>query len=111
MTNSNRPCSIINNDDKLKPCLRHLKQKDLILEDTHLSDIDRINKLVAVVSIAFTWAYKAGIYLHQHIKPIVIKKHTIKAHSFFKYGLRFIANALLVRFDQLLTLIKVLSCT
>jgi len=81
------------------------------IEDAHLSDTDRIDKLVAIVSIAFTWAYKAGIYAHQNIKPIVIKKHKRKAHSFFKYGLRFITNALLVRFDQLLTFINVLSCT
>ena len=87
------------------------KTKGFNIEDTHLSDIDRIDKLVAVVSIAFTWAYKAGIYMHQHIKPIVIKKHKRKAHSFFKYGLKFITNALLVHLDQLLTFINVLSCT
>ena len=104
-------CLIINNVGKLKPCLKHLKQRDLILEDTPLTDIDRIDKLVAVVSIAFTWAYKAGIYLHQNIKPIAIKKHKRKAHSFFKYGLKFITNALLVHLDQLLTFINVLLCT
>ncbi len=77
------------------------KTKGFNIEDTHLTDIDRIDKLVAVVSIAFTWAYKAGIYVHEHIKPIVIKKHKRKAHSFFKYGLKFITDALLVHFEQL----------
>ena len=66
------------------------------MEDTHVRDTDRRDKLVAVVSIAFTWTYKAGIDAHQHIQPIVIKKHGRKAHSFFKYGLKFITNALLV---------------
>jgi hypothetical protein len=47
------------------------------MEDTHLRNIDRIDKLVVVVSIAFTWAYKAGIYVHQHIKPIIIKEKLI----------------------------------
>jgi hypothetical protein len=45
------------------------------MEDTHFTATDRINKLVAVVSIAFTLAYKAGIQAHQYIKPIAIKKH------------------------------------
>jgi len=87
------------------------KTKGFNLEDTHLRDIDRIDKLVAVVSIAFTWAYKAGIYAHQHIKPIIIKKHGRKAYSFFKYGLKFLTNALLVHPHQLLCFINVLSCT
>lgn len=96
---------------QIETMFKAFKTKGFNIEDTHLSDIDRIDKLIAVVSIAFTWAYKVGIYVHQNIKPIVIKKHKRKAHSFFKYGLKFITNALLVRFDQLLTLINVLSCT
>ena len=96
---------------QIETMFKAFKTKGFNIEDTHLNDIDRIDKLVAIVSIAFTWAYKAGIYVHQNIKPIVVKKHKRKAHSFFKYGLKFITNALLVRFDQLLTLINVLSCT
>jgi hypothetical protein len=96
---------------QIETMFKAFKTKGFNIEDTHLSDIDRIDKLVAVIAIAFTWAYKAGIYVHENIKPIVIKKHKRKAYSFFKYGLKFITNALLVRFDQLLTFINVLSCT
>jgi hypothetical protein len=96
---------------QIETMFKAFKTKGFNIEDTHLSDIDRIDKLVAVVSIAFTWAYKAGIHAHQNIKPISIKKHKRKAHSFFKYGLKFITNALLVHLDQLLTFINVLSCT
>lgn len=81
------------------------------LEDTHLRDADRIDKLIIVVSIAFTWAYKTGIYVHEHVKPIVIKAHKRKAHSFFKYGIRFIINALIVNTDKLIALINVLPGT
>lgn len=80
------------------------KTKGFNIEDTHLTDIDRIDKLVTVVSITFTLCtstHKANCY--QETKR--------KAHSFFKYGLKFITNALLVHFDQLLTFINVLSCT
>lgn len=106
-------CSLIRYRERwqVETLFKALKSKGFNMEDTHLNQTDRIDKLVAVVSIAFTWAYKAGIYVHQHVKPIVIKKHQRKAHSFFKYGLRFIANALLVHIDQLLTFINVLSCT
>jgi len=96
---------------QIETMFKAFKTKGFNIEDTHLSDIKRIDKLVAVVSIAFAWAYKAGIYAHEHIKPIVIKKHKRKAHSFFKYGLKFITNALLVHLEQLITFINVLSCT
>jgi hypothetical protein len=96
---------------QIETMFKAFKTKGFNMEDTHLRDTDRIDKLVAVVSIAFTWAYRAGIYAHQHIKPIVIKKHGRKAHSFFKYGLKFITNALLVHPHLLLTFINVLSGT
>ena len=96
---------------QIETMFKAFKTKGFNMEDTHLRGIDRIDKLIAVVSIAFTWAYKAGIYVHQNIKPIVIKKHGRKAHSFFKYGLKFITNALLVHSHLLLNFINVLSCT
>lgn len=96
---------------QVETLFRAMKTKGFNIEDTHLSEIDRIDKLVAAVSIAFTWAYKAGIYVHHYVKSIEIKKHKRKAHSFFKYGLRFIANALLVHPDRLINFINVLSCT
>jgi len=96
---------------QVETLFKALKTKGFNVEDTHLSNMERIDKLVACLTIAFTWAYKAGIYVHEHVKPIAIKKHKRKAHSFFKYGLKFIANALLVHLDRLVTFINVLSCT
>lgn len=96
---------------QIETMFKAFKIKGFNIEDTHLNDIDRIDTLVAVVSIAFSWAYKAGIYAYQHIKPIVVKKHKRKARTFFKYGLKFITNALLVHFDQRSTFINILSCT
>jgi hypothetical protein len=40
-----------------------LKTSGFNIEDTHLTDIERISKLMALVLIAFAWIYKAGIYL------------------------------------------------
>ena len=51
-----------------------MKTSGFNLEHTHLTDIDRIENLVALVTIPFCWAYLVGIYLHEQVKPIRIAK-------------------------------------
>jgi len=50
-----------------------MKSSGFDIEKTHLQGIQRIEKLILLVMIAFVWCYKIGIYLHQ-INPIKIKK-------------------------------------
>ena len=89
-----------------------MKTSGFNLEDTHLTDIDRIEKLVALITIAFCWAYLVGIYLHEHEKPIRILNNGRMAKSFFKYGLTFIALVLLnAGFQSDIDIFKFLSCT
>jgi len=96
---------------QIETAFRALKSSGFNIEDTHLTDIDRINKLFAIVIVAFTWAYKIGIYLNA-IKPIKIKKHGRRAKSIFKYGLVFLANVLLSnRLEDFELCCKFLSCT
>jgi len=71
-----------------------MKSGGFDIEKTHLTDLERIEKLVLLVTIAFVWCYKVGIYLHD-LRPIKIKKHGRKAKSIFRYGLDYIANSLL----------------
>jgi hypothetical protein len=80
---------------QIETMFKALKTSGFNLEDTHLSDLDRISRLLSLLCIAFIWAYLTGIYRHENIKSIRIKKHGRKAYSFFKYGLTFIAHALL----------------
>jgi hypothetical protein len=84
------------------------------MEDTHLKDDERINKLLVIISIAFFWAYKAGVQKDE-TKPIKIKKHGRKAYSFFKYGLSALRDLLLNgksrEKSQLKSFLKILSCT
>jgi hypothetical protein len=80
---------------QIETMFKALKTSGFNLEDTHLKDLERISKLLSLLCIAFIWAYLTGIYRHENIKPIEIKKHGRKAYSFFKYGLTFIAHALL----------------
>ena len=80
---------------QIETMFRALKTSGFNLEDTHLRDLERISRLLSLLCIAFIWAYLTGINRHKNIKPIKIKKHGRKAYSFFKYGLIFIAHALL----------------
>jgi hypothetical protein len=96
---------------QIEMCFKAMKSSGFDIEKTHLQDIQRIEKLVLLVMVAFVWCYKIGIYLHQ-ISPIAIKKHGRKAKSIFKYGLNFLANALLNSENQNDTnLFQFLSCT
>ena len=97
---------------QIETAFRALKTSGFNIEDTHLSEIERIEKLFALVMVAFTWAYLVGDYLHRYIKPIPIKKHGNKAKSLFKYGLTYIATVLLNAFFQDdIDIFKFLSCT
>ena len=97
---------------QIETAFRGLKTSGFNIEDTHLTDIVRIEKLFALVTVAFTWAYVVGVYLHQFVKPIEIKKHGNKAKSLFKYGLTYIATVLLnSSFQPDIDVFKFLSCT
>jgi len=90
-----------------------MKSSGFYLEDTHLTDMARLSKLLAMRFIAFVWAYPAGTDKHENIKGIKIKKHGRKAYSFFKYGFIRIACALSNPNNNkdLQKCIKLLSCT
>jgi hypothetical protein len=80
---------------QIETAFRALKSSGFNIEDTHLTDIDRIDKLFALVIVAFTWAYIVGIYVHTHLKNIKTLAHGRMAKSLFKNGLTVIANVLL----------------
>ena len=96
---------------QIETAFKALKTSGFNIEDTHMTDIDRITKLFSLVLIAFVWAYKAGIYLDS-ICPIKVKKHGRKAKSLFKYGLTFLSNVLFSNdIDKFKMCCKFLSCT
>jgi hypothetical protein len=79
---------------QIETMFKGLKSSGFNIECTHLTDLYRISKLLCVLCLAFIWAYLTGIYKHNFIAPIKIKKHGRRAYSFFKYGLIFISHAL-----------------
>jgi hypothetical protein len=87
-----------------------IKSAGFHIEDTHLKDQERLNKLLAVVAIAFLWVYRVGEY-NNTITPIQIKTHQRRACSIFRYGLDQL-NKALQHDDQLVRIyIQLLSCT
>lgn len=71
-----------------------LKGRGFNFEDTHMTDLERVNKLMALLAIAFCWCHKMGEWRHG-VKPIPIKTHARPAISLFRYGLDFIVDILM----------------
>lgn len=71
-----------------------LKSRGFNFEDTHVTDRNRIKRLLVVAVIAFCWAHRVGEWQHEQIKPITVKKHQRLAKSIFRVGLDFINEAL-----------------
>lgn len=70
-----------------------LKKRGFHLEETHLKALDRLKKLMAMVSIAFVFCWQVGYYYHHNRSPIALKKHGYKAKSFFRKGLDLLRSA------------------
>ena len=96
---------------QIESAFKALKSSGFNLEDTHLCEASRVQKLFALVLIAYTWAYVVGIELDK-LSPIKIKKHGRRAKSLMRYGLDYITKIL---FCNDLTKLKMccefLSCT
>jgi hypothetical protein len=64
----------------------HLKTKGFNMEDTHITDRDKLSTLCAVLAFAVALAVKTGVAASR-INPIPIKKHGRRAWSLFALGL------------------------
>nr|RNJ64976.1 MAG: hypothetical protein EDM05_33485 [Leptolyngbya sp. IPPAS B-1204] len=90
-----------------------LKSRGFCLESTHLSEPERLSRMIALLTIGLCWAFRTGEWLAVQ-KPIVIKKHGRKARSIFRFGFDFLRRTLLnleERQTELLQALQFLSCT
>jgi Transposase DDE domain len=87
-----------------------IKSAGFNIEQTHLTDAKRLEKLFAIIAIAFVWIYKIGQYQNQH-KSIKTKSHGRREFSIFRYGLDNLSKAVLFDYQLVITFIKLLSCT
>ncbi|WP_083543836.1 transposase [Myroides odoratimimus] len=79
---------------QIETLFKAFKSSGFNIEDTHLKKIDRIEKLLMLVMIAFVWCYKIGDYIDT-IKPIKIKNHGNRLMSVLKLGLDYLSRLLL----------------
>lgn len=68
-----------------------LKPRGFRLEDTHLTEIERISKLLSLLTIAVSWAMLAG-ELEVQATPLKTKKHGNLEKSFFRLGFETLRN-------------------
>jgi hypothetical protein len=89
-----------------------LKSRGFNLEDTHMTDLKKLSKLMALLAISFCWAWKMG-HWRQQKKPIRIQTHQRKAKSVFRYGLDWLQKIMINRNSNkhLTIAFKLLSCT
>jgi len=97
---------------QIETMYKAMKTGGFNMEDTHLTDLGRLSKLLCLICIAFALVYQVGVYRDKSIKQIKVKNHGRKSNSFFRYGLNYVAHALLCAVIQDIdVLVKILSCT
>jgi hypothetical protein len=89
------PQSVYKKRWEIEVMFQCMKGRGFNLEETRITDAQKIDRLIFLLSIAFCWMYKTGDKKSQE-KPIELKKHGRKAKSIFRYGLdeicSFLAN-------------------
>jgi hypothetical protein len=70
-----------------------LKARGFCLEDTHMTKIERTEKWLAILALAFAWAYRTGQWLEKK-KATPLKNHGRKIISCFRRGYDFIRQTL-----------------
>jgi hypothetical protein len=80
---------------QIETLFRGLKTSGFNLESTHVIHMDRLEKLILVVMIAFVWCYKIGDFIDANFKKIKIKKHGNREISVFKHGLEYLSRVVI----------------
>lgn len=71
-----------------------LKSRGFRLEETHMTEGEKLKKLIGLLGIAFSWCHKVGQWLNEE-KPLKVKKHGRLAKSIFRLGLDYVRAILL----------------
>jgi len=74
-----------------------LKGRGFRFESTHMTNHQRIEKLMILLAVGFCWAHKVGEW-RAEVKPIPMNKHQENRrpqYSYFRYGLDYIRENLL----------------
>jgi len=77
----------------------HLKKRGFNFEDTHLTAAAKVDRLVAVLAVAFTLCHRWGAILDEK-KSTKKKKHGHRAKSLFRRGLESLLGILSAPFEK-----------
>jgi hypothetical protein len=73
-----------------------LKSRGFDLESTHLHHRERLERLLALLALAFGWAHRTGLWVAEHVRaPRLIAKYGRRAKSLFRLGLDTLCQLLL----------------
>lgn len=71
----------------IETCFQSFKERGFNLEKSHVKDLSKLKKLIALVSIAYSICISTGVYIHQKRQKIQMKNHGYKAKSFPRKGI------------------------
>ena len=71
----------------IETMFKAFKSAGFNFEDTHQKDLNRLSKMMMLLSIAYAWAIRIG-EIKNSIEPIKIKIHNRLEFSLFSYGFR-----------------------
>lgn len=101
---------------EIETLFQALKSRGFAFEETHMTQLERLEKLVALLAVGFAWAHKVGEWLAEK-KPIRMKKFRDSLrpqYSFFHYGLDWIRESISqysVHPRRLINAVKLISIT
>jgi hypothetical protein len=81
---------------EIESLFQGLKSRGFELEETHLRESERLEKLITLLAVSFCWAHKIGEWRASK-KPIVFNRYKTSRrpqYSYFRYGMDFICQAL-----------------
>ena len=93
---------------KIETLFQALKGRGFDLEQTRLTHLARLKKLIALLALGFAWAHKVGQWKQATVKPLRLKSHGRPEHSVFRYGLDELTDTLLHGLEQTQDILRLL---
>lgn len=86
-----------------------LKNRGFRFEETHMTEMRKIKKLIVLLAIAFCWAHKVGEWRCVNERQIKLKKHGRKEKNIFRYGLDLLQDAVSKMGSKISLIMKLLK--
>jgi hypothetical protein len=79
---------------RIESFFQNIKKRGFNLEDTHLKCLEKLKKLVGLVSLAYAMVANIGLHHHKRVKLIATKNHGYKENSFSRKGIDIVREGL-----------------